>query len=213
MRKSRAWVLQVGMLTWSGFSTHAQSVPAIPQLLPEQEEVAIALSAAPEHLRSAASVYVLREHGFAMVRQGTNGFSCIVNRDHPLNQKPTCYDAEGSITILPKILRFGELLMQCVALDKIKSEIAEGLRTGKYLSPRRPGVAYMLSGDIKNYNASTGKVESFPPHIMFYAPNLTNEDIGSDGKFEPGLPSIGYQGPHGYMIVVMGEAAHPASHP
>jgi hypothetical protein len=61
---------------------------------------------------------VLKQAGFVLVRKRTNGFSCIVNRDHPLNQKPTCYDAEGSETILPKVLRFGELLMKGVPLPE-----------------------------------------------------------------------------------------------
>jgi hypothetical protein len=196
----------INIALWSAVFAQAQTLP---ELMPEDKEMAMALSAAPEHLRGAASVYVLKETGFVLVRKGTNGFSCIVNRDHPLNQKPTCYDAEGSETILPKVLRFGELLRKGVPLEQIKSEIAEGFRSGKFISPRRPGVAYMLSGDIKNYNASSGKVESFPPHVMFYAPNLTNEDIGSDGKFEPGLPSIAYQGPQGFMIVVLGNHPHP----
>jgi hypothetical protein len=198
----------IGIVLLSGCCIQAQTLP---ELLPQDKEIAIALSAAPEHLREGASVYVLKQAGFVQARKGTNGFSCIVNRDHPLNQKPTCYDAEGSETILPKVLRFGELLMKGVPLEQIKAEIAEGFRSGKYISPRRPGVAYMLSGDIKNYNASTGKVESFPPHVMFYAPNLTNEDIGSDGNFEPGMPSIAYQGPQGFMIVVLGNTPHPAS--
>jgi hypothetical protein len=196
----------LSIVAWSGLCTQVQTLP---NLLPQDQEMAIALSAAPEHLRSAASVYVLKQAGFVLVRKGTNGITCIVNRDHPLNQKPTCYDPEGSETILPTVLRFGELLMKGMPLDKIKSEIADGFRSGKFISPRRPGVAYMLSGDIKNYNASTGKIESFPPHVMFYAPNLTNKDIGSDGKFEPGLPSIAYQGPQGYMVVVIGNNPHP----
>jgi hypothetical protein len=136
-----------------------------------------------------------------------------VNRDHPLNQKPTCYDAEGTATIVPKVLRVGELLMQGKSMDEINREIAEGFRPGKYISPRRPGVAYMLSGDIKDFNPQTGKVESFPPHVMFYAPNLTNQDIGSKGDFAPGMPSIAYQGPQGFMIVVMGNADSAAKTP
>ena len=180
----------------------------LPELMPQEKEMAIALSAAPEHLRAGASVYVLKEDGFVLVRKGANGFTCIVNRDHPLNLKPTCYDPEGTATILPKVLRFGELLRKGVPLEQIRSEIADGFRSGKYISPRRPGVAYMLSGDIKNYNPTTGKTESFPPHVMFYAPNLTNEDIGSDGKFEPGMPSIAYQGAQGFMIVVLGDHPH-----
>jgi hypothetical protein len=177
---------------WAAVWAPAQTLP---ELMPQDKEMAIALSAAPEHLRAAASVYVLKEAGFVLARKGTNGFSCIVNRDHPLSQKPTCYDAEGSGTILPKDLRFGELLRKGVPLDQIRNEIAHGFRSGKFISPRRPGVAYMLSGETKNYNASSGRVEYFPPHVMFYAPNLTNKDIGSDGSFEPGLPSIAYQGP------------------
>jgi hypothetical protein len=171
--------------------------------------MAMALSAAPEHLRAGASAYVLTKDGFVLARQGTNGFACIVNRDHPLNQKPTCYDAEGAATILPKVLKVGELLMKGVAMGQISAELAEGFRTGKFISPRRPGVAYMLSGDVRNYNPATRQVETFPPHVMFYAPNLTNEDIGSNGKFEPGLPSIAYQGPQGFMIVVTGDGTHP----
>lgn len=175
-----------------------------PEVLPRQREVELALSAAPEHLRAGAGVYALEEHGFVKVRDSKNGFTCIVNRDHPLNLKPTCYDAEGTATILPKVLRVGELMMQGKAMPDIAAEIREGFKSGKYISPRRPGVAYMLSGDIRVYNPQTGKFGSFPPHVMFYAPNLTNEDIGSKGDFEAGMPSIAYQGPQGYMIVVLG---------
>jgi hypothetical protein len=177
----------------------------LPELLSREKEIALALSAAPEHLRKGAGVYVLERNGFVKVRESTNGFTCIVNRDHPLNQKPVCFDAEGTATILPKILRVGELLMQGKPMPEIDAEIAEGFRTGKYVAPRRPGVAYMFSGDIRNFNPRTGKVESFPPHVMFYAPNLTNADLGITPEAlakDPSLPFVAYQGPHGFIIVV-----------
>lgn len=177
----------------------------LPQLLPRDKEIALALSAAPEHLRKDAAVYALDRNGFVKVRESKNGFTCIVNRDHPLNQKPVCFDAEGTATILPKILRVGELLMQGKSMSEINAEIAEGFRTGKYIAPRRAGVAYMLSGDIRNFNPSTSKVESFPPHVMFYAPNLTNADLGTTPEAlakDPSLPFVAYQGPHGFIIVV-----------
>jgi hypothetical protein len=177
----------------------------IPDLLPVAQETQMALDAAPEDLRSGAGVYVLEQHGFVKVRSSSNGFTCIVNRDAPLNRKPVCYDAEGTATILPVVLRYGELLMQRVPLAAIRNEIAQGFADGKYVSPRRPGVAYMLSGEVRVYNAQTKSASTFPPHVMFYAPNLTNRDIGSDGNFDQGLPSIGYQGPQGFMIVVCGQ--------
>jgi hypothetical protein len=177
----------------------------LPELLPREKEIELALSAAPEHLRTGAAVYVLERKGFVKVRDSTNGFTCIVNRDHPLNQKPVCFDAEGTATVLPKILRVGELLMQGKPMSKIDGDIAEGFRTGKYISPRRPGVAYMLSGDIRNFNPHTGKVESFPPHVMFYAPNLTNADLGMTPEAlasDPSLPFIAYEGPHAFIIML-----------
>ena len=181
---------------------------ATPELLPREKEIELALSAAPKHLRDGAGVYVLERTGFVKVRESANGFTCIVNRDHPLNQKPVCFDAEGTATILPKILRVGELLMQGRAMSEINAEIEEGFRSGKYISPRRAGVAYMLSGDIRNYNSRTGKVESFPPHIMFYAPNVANADLGTTPEAlakDPSLPFVAYQGPHGFIIMLAGD--------
>jgi hypothetical protein len=148
-------ILYLAVLLISGFaeSTFPQSTSfetkgsvatnpqPLPELLPRDREIALALSAAPEHLRKDAGVYVLERRGFVKVRESKNGFTCIVNRDHPLNQKPVCFDAEGTATILPKILRVGELLMQGKSMSEINAEIAEGFRTGKYISPRRAGVA------------------------------------------------------------------------
>jgi hypothetical protein len=188
--------------------TQSTPVPSRPKLLPPAQETTLALSAGPASIRAGAGVYVLENRGYVKVRKSTNGFTCIVNRDHPLNTKPTCYDAEGTATIIPVDLKFGELLMQGVPVDKIHSLIRAGFKDGTYRSPRRPGVAYMLSDTNFDYDAASGQLMHFPPHVMFYAPNLTNKDIGSAGDFEPGLPSIGYQGPQGFMIVVM-----PASTP
>ena len=41
---------------------------------------------------------------------------------------------------------------------------------------------------------------------MFYAPNLRNADIGISPEViaaHPGLPFIAYQGPHGFMIMMV----------
>jgi hypothetical protein len=181
-------------------SALAQPDPSnIPEVPTEQQETAMALSAAPEHLRAGAGVYVLTPSGYKQTRRSTNKFTCIVNRDHPKALKPTCFDEEGTATILPKILRVGELMMQGKSPPEIAADIRAGFANGKFVSPRRPGIAYMLSGDIRNVNPVTAAVSPFPPHVMFYAPNLTNEDIGSNGT--TGLPFIAYQGPHGYMIM------------
>jgi hypothetical protein len=198
------------LLTWPAFglSSDRINIPSKPPLMDREKEISLALSAAPPHLQKNAAVYVLESAGYVKVREGSNGFTCMVVRDHPLNIKPTCWDREGTETIVPRVVREGELLMQGIAIDRIQALIAEDFRQGKFIAPRRPGIAYMLSGEIRNYDPRSGTVGSFPPHVMFYAPNLTNTDIGfspDDMMFRDGmLPFIGYQGPHGYMIMAVG---------
>jgi hypothetical protein len=48
-------------------------------------------------------------------------------RHHPLNQKPLCFDAEGTATVLPRTLQVGELLRAGKPMSDIDAEIAEGL--------------------------------------------------------------------------------------
>jgi hypothetical protein len=181
------------------------------ELLPIDAETNLALSAAPEHLRRGAGVVALTEKGFVTVRESKNGFTCVVNRDHPLSVKPTCYDAEGTATILPKVIFVGNLIVEGVGLDEIERRVAAKFESGEFIAPRRPGIAYMLSCETRNFNPGTGGADPFPPHLMFYAPNLSNEDIGTTPSAEaharhPWLPFVGYEGPHGFIIVVVDES-------
>jgi len=176
---------------------------SLPELLPRDREISLALSAAPTHLREGAAVYVLESNGYTLARKGSNGFTCLVHRDHPMNSKPTCWDREGTETIVPAVLREGQLLMQGKTVQEVRAEIQLGFDAGTFIAPRRPGVAYMLSNQNRNYNGRTGQAAIFPAHVMFYAPNLTDADIGSTGDGEGGLPFIANHGPHGYMISII----------
>ncbi|MCH9648133.1 MAG: hypothetical protein K0U98_07840 [Deltaproteobacteria bacterium] len=175
------------------------------QVLPASCEINLALSAAPEHLRAEATVYALEETGYRKERQGSNGFTCIVNRDHPRVLKPTCFDREGGETIVPKILFFGKGLMAGKSAAAISQEVRQGFEDGTFQSPQRAGVAYMLSRYNRPFNPRNQTLGWFAPHVMFYAPNLTPQDIGFDMEAwhdRNELPFIGYQGPHGYMIML-----------
>lgn len=177
--------------------------PSRPAVFPLDQEIALALSAAPEHLRAEAGVYALDGAEYRRVRDSRNGFTCIVNRDAPLAIKPTCYDAEGTATILPKVLEVGAMLMAGRSEAEIAAHVDDGFRTGRFVAPRRPGVAYMLSDQIVNADFA-GRTSTFPPHAMYYAPHLTNADIGAvpaAARADPRLPFVAYEGPHGVMII------------
>ena len=188
--------------------------------LERQQEIDLALSAGPEHLRAEATVYVFGKRGYEKARSGKNGFTCMVNRDGNQNGdndlKPTCWDAEGSATIVPVMLRVGELLAQGKTAGEIKTDIDAGFSEGRFLSPRKTGIAYMLRGDVQ-YDPKTMTISktSFPPHYMIYAPGVTNADIGMNTdayKVHPSLPLVysGYSGGSRTTYIIVVAAADTA---
>jgi hypothetical protein len=148
-----------------------------------EAEIQLALSAAPEHLREGSAVYVFGKAGFTLAREGRNGFTCMVNRDAffygDTSLKPTCWDAQGSSTYVPVMLRVGELLAAGKTIADIRTDIDMGFSDGRFHNPERIGVAYMLAGDV-DVDQKSGKVtkQNHPGHYMFYAFGVTNNDLG-----------------------------------
>jgi hypothetical protein len=191
-------------------------------LLAQDEEVQMALEAGPEHVRAGATVYVFAKDGYRKVRTGSNGFTCLVNRDG--NQKgdndlkPTCWDAEGSRTIVPVMLRVGELIARSASKEEIQRDIDAGYASGKFSAPQKAGIAYMLAGDIQfdpQTRRITGKLMA-PPHYMIYAPGLSNADIGMETKPATStfaLPNVttGYSGRERTAYIIV-DAAPPRRH-
>lgn len=175
-----------------------------------EREVALALSAGPAHFASEAGVYVLEGAGFVKVRDSRNGFHCIVERSEPGAVEPQCLDAEGSQTVLPRILMAARLRAAGRTSAEVQAEIGAAYRDGRLRAPRRPGINYMLSKENR-VPMGDGRVAPFPPHLMFYAPYLTNADLGS--KLGPGEPLfVIEEGSPGAYVIVPVSAGEPAHH-
>src|SRR5262245_26365455 len=83
--------------------TQRSSYPSPPRPLPEAEEIALAISAAPDEISGRADIYVLRGTEFVKARAGTNGCACMVGRDlHEGSRYPICFDQEGAKTMLKR---------------------------------------------------------------------------------------------------------------
>jgi len=166
----------------------------------EAAEIALALSALPEPMRAAAAVHVLGPKGYRKVREGSSGINCLVERSRPEAQEPICWDREGSETILPVVYARAEWRVAGMKEDETERRINEGFTTGRFRAPRRGGVAYMLS--TENYVFNGQRVIRYHPHVMCYAPYVTNADIGATGK-DPNAPWVLNEGsPHAYIIIV-----------
>jgi hypothetical protein len=202
----------------AGLPAMAQSAPAAsqrPALMDRQREIALALSACPAPVASKAAVYVLEESGYVKVRDGENGFTAIVQHTLPTSQGPQCMDAEGARTMLPRMLKVAELQAQGKSREEIKRFMADASAKGLFQPPSRPGVNYMLSTENLVPNEK-GVPVPFPPHVMVYAPYLTNTaigvgpDLGPDGNFV-GPATVALEGtPQALIIIPVGTPADPA---
>ena len=148
-------------------------------------EARLAVSAAPAHLRAGAEVYVYRVGtGYELHREGTNGFTCLLNRDAFIYAstafKPTCWDRNGRDSYVRVMLAVGEWLAAGNSTAKIRAKIDEGFEDGRFRSPTKAGVAYMIAGDLQ-LDTDNGDVLSvkFPGHYMFYAIDVTSADLGA----------------------------------
>src|SRR5216683_1324536 len=164
-------------------SAMAQSTQAVgsqtPPLIDQQKEIGLALSACPPTVASRAAVYVLDKTGYVKVRDSQNGFTAIVQHSLPTSVEPRCMDAEGTRTHLPRVLKVAELRAQGKSREEIQRFVADAYAKGIFKPPSRVGVDYMLSTETLTPNEK-GAIGPYPPHVMFYAPYLTNADLGVD---------------------------------
>ncbi len=141
------------------------------------------------------------------VRDGSNGFTCFVDRQAPVNLEPTCFDAEGSATTFLTRLFVEEQRAKGKSEDEITAALAEGYKSGKFRAPGKPGIVYMMSDQGFLLIPSVNKIVPLPPHLMFYAPYATDKDIGTPPA-TANMPRIIRPGqPDAYIIVVPGSHA------
>jgi len=110
-------------------------------------------------------------------------------------------DAEGTRVILPRMLKVAEWRAQGKSPDEIKRLVGEAFAKGVFQPPNRVGIDYMLSTENVVLD-DHGVIAPFPPHVMFYAPFLTNVDIGSEGQAGGGPAFVAAQGTPYALIIV-----------
>jgi hypothetical protein len=173
---------------------------------PRERQIELALSAAPTEVSSKAAVYILGPKGYEKVREGTNGFSCLIERSFKgttqTSSAPACFDAEGSGSILLAYLRREELRAQGKSEEEVKEDIAQGYKNGRFKVPG-PGFLYMMSSENYVYNNVSGKSGFVPPHLMFYAPNKTAQDVGYESVSPTMVPHLTGSGigPENLLVV------------
>jgi hypothetical protein len=95
----------------------------------------------------------------------------------------------------------------------LKAEIEKRYENKTYRAPEKAGVSYMVAPVMRTLGPPDMKMHTMSmPHLMFYAPNITNEDIGAVPDLSDHstllYPFIDKQGnaEQSYMIQLIGEA-------
>ena len=192
-----AAVVALGFLP-SG-SSMAESKQAA--MLTREFEIDLALSGAPQYLREDATVLVFGPKGYTKAKEGKNAFTCLVTRRHG-DMFPICWDEEGTNSLMPVDIDDAKWRLAGMSDGEIDRKIAEGFAEGRYRPPSRPGVAYMLSPVRYRIDEKGEITRTNPlPHVMVYAPYLTDADIGGKhGSFA----FINKVGPDGMLILPVG---------
>lgn len=159
-------------------------------------EIALARSAAPESISSAADVLVLSRHGYETGVKGKNGFVCIVQRSwttqiddpdfwNPKLRAPICYNAPAARSYLPRIIKRTELILAGRSKAQMFEAITAAIDKKELPGPETGSMCYMLSKQ-GHLNDRDGH---WRPHLMFFLPQTDPSAWGAD---LPGSPIFAF---------------------
>lgn len=183
--------------------------PTYPNMAPLQQylmadrnaEIALARSAAPDAISSAAKILVLGRHGYETAVKGKNGFVCLVERGwmspsnapefwNPKIRGPICFNPPAARSVLPATMKRTEMVLA----GRTKAEIIAGNKAAfekGELPALEPGaMSYMMSK--KAY--LTDKDDHNLAHLMFYAPPLDGKAWGADLPKSPVMLNPQFKG-------------------
>ncbi|HVF39781.1 MAG TPA: hypothetical protein VM939_07765 [Gemmatimonadaceae bacterium] len=173
-------------------------------LLTVAEEIALARTAAPASISGKSRVMVLTDAGYRVADLGTSAVTCVVNRSWNKSVEPHCYDAEAAATVMPMELRRNYLRHLGKSEAEIDTDLAAGLKSGKYRLPKRPAMTYMMSSAQVLYDDTGKYVGNWRPHLMLYYPNLTNDMLALPDKPELRVGMVaGSGGAESSLIIIM----------
>ena len=155
--------------------------------MPQQSEIALARSAAPESITAHATIEVLTSKGYDIAARGDNGFLCMVLRgwsaapdpNDTRNSKirgPACFDPVAARTVGPAEHLKAKLGLEGKSPDEIDREVAAQYGLGKLPKMEGGAFAYMWSAS-QHIGPQAGP---WHPHMMVYIPYYENRLLGNN---------------------------------
>jgi hypothetical protein len=157
-------------------------------------EIALARSAAPAAISDKATLLTLKPQGYETAVNGTNGFTCLVERSwmspfdrpefwNPKIRGPVCYNPAASKSILAYTLRRTKLALAGLSKAQMLDEIRAAAARKELPWPDAGAMSFMMSK-----NGSLGDaVGHWHSHLMFHVPKAAAASWGAN---LPGSPVV-----------------------
>jgi len=177
-----------------GHGSYELMAPLERYLMKPDAEIALARSAAPASISGNATILTLGTDGYAAAVNGSNGFTCIVERSwmapfdsvefwNPRMRAPVCYNPAASRSILAYTLRRTKLALAGRSREAMLDEVRAALARKELPTPEPGAMSFMMSRD-GYLGDDQGHWHS---HLMFHVPKTPAASWGAN---VPGSPVI-----------------------
>ena len=178
--------------------TYPHMAPLAQYLMSRNAEIALARSAAPPAISKDARVLILTPRGYVTAISGSNGFTCLVERDwmsafddaqfwNPKGRGAVCYNPPASRTVLRYDYVRAKLVLSGLSKSQMYARL-NALAAAHALPTPEPGsMSYMMS---KHQYLNDG-AGNWYPHLMFHVPKADGANAGASwGANLPGSPVV-----------------------
>ena len=172
----------------------------------DAEEIALALSAAPASITDGAAVFIMRDGNFVKVRDGSNGWACMVERDARVNGvAPMCYDPEGARTLMQESMLRTQLQARKLSNTAVQRELDAAYERGTLQHPKTSAMMYMMSSHQVLTTSEGDKLQiigAWHPHVMIYLPHATANQFALGAQKQAGPVSVPFGDAAGVWMVI-----------
>ena len=177
--------------------------PLLAQVPPAELQIAGAVTAAPEAMRSDATVLgYTNYHRLTVLRQGTGEMVCLADDPSAASWHVACYHKD----LEPFMAMGRDLEAQGKTNQEIKAARKDAIKAGTLKMPDGPRALYNLYAPADSIDSKTGIARSPEALQVVYIPYATEETTGLPTKPEKGKPWImGAGEPWAHIMIVQAE--------
>ena len=194
----RLSMIRVSIVLLGGFLLASIAVADMPSNAAEQ--IAGAVSPAPEGMRDGATVLGFSGGEMVTLREGDGDLICLADNPDDERFHTACYYK----TLDPFMARGRELRAEGKKRSEILETRAAEIESGKLEMPPGPTALYSLTGPAGSFDPATGEVSGANRNYIVYIPYATAASTGLSPQPAMGTPWIMDPGePWAHIMLVL----------